>query len=462
MAANMSTPNGNDLHKWTALAEAGFDACFGPESHDHGDAFDIFSPDHPSLETTECFQNNNSELGFSQYLEDSLFSELEIPSCGEPISPIEHEFTSSDSNKEGSTTTANSPSSLFSVDTPTSQTEPQPQPQSQMINNNDADSSCSDLQDPVFNVSTSHVEDKPDHQTPSPTLAPQTPKVLPIRQPLTLPKPLALPQPLILPTPLLQTQTQAGTPTATGTKRKESPVDLELANKPKASRAGKKCVPKSCCRCKRRKAKCIRDGSGDCTSCAKAGLPCIWENVDLREKSAVSEVLETKRIAHHKAYIAAADLVAKSYGFVQESVPHANVFDGVIASLTEKRNANSDTLIQAMPTIARCVAAMGLVITIDPAQSAPILLVNQSSHTKPQLKKHLDAYERASGDMINNFRKAIVAMMTPINEWPEAQASERIELCALVLSFNFDKIIEWGASSDWAQQLVEQWEAKNN
>lgn len=269
---------------------------------------------------------------------------------------------------------------------------------------------------------------------------------------------MALPRPQ----PLLQTQTQALTPTARGTKRKESPVELELANKSKANRAGKKCVPKSCDRCRRRKAKCIRDGNGDCTSCAKAGLPCIRENVDLREKSAVSEALETKRTAHHKAYIAAADLVAKVYGFVLEPVCHANIFHGVIASLTEKRNVNSDALIQAMPTIARCVAGMELVITIDPAHSAPIPFVNQSELTKPELKKYLDAYERASGDMINHFRKAIVAMMTPINEWPDAQASERIDLCTWVSLFNFDKIIEWGASSDWAQQLVEQWEAKSN
>ncbi|KAF7547079.1 hypothetical protein G7Z17_g7990 [Cylindrodendrum hubeiense] len=241
-------------------------------------------------------------------------------------------------------------------------------------------------------------------------------------------------------------------------------VDLESANKPKVNRAGIKCVPKSCDRCKRRKAKCTKDGNGGCTSCTKAGLPCTRENMDLREKSTVSDVLETKRAAHHKAYMAAVDLVMKASDFVANPVSNSNIFDGVIASLTERRNANSDGLIQAVPTIARCVPGLGLSMSIDPGQIAPIPSANQTELTKPELKKHLDAYERASREMINNFRTAIVAMMTPINEWPIDQASsfERLELCVWVFTHNFDKIVQWGASSDWAQQLVKKWEAKNN
>ncbi|KAK7429219.1 hypothetical protein QQZ08_004229 [Neonectria magnoliae] len=222
-------------------------------------------------------------------------------------------------------------------------------------------------------------------------------------------------------------------------------------------------IPKSCLRCKTRKAKCLRDGDEDCKSCLKAGQPCVRENVDLREKTTVLASLQTKKAACHEAYTAAARLVSKAMETVLAVDLGPGVLHGAVVSLTEKRNDKAGSLMENLPTISDCLACPE--VTIDSQNITPIPAVDVAALTKPQLKKHVDSFDSAAGARIHGFRKAVVALMTACDSWPVDLLGSRHDLCVCALQGvhegSFDAMVNWGTTSEYAQKLFEENQAKN-
>ncbi|KAK7413063.1 hypothetical protein QQX98_008071 [Neonectria punicea] len=280
-------------------------------------------------------------------------------------------------------------------------------------------------------------------------------------QPILQQDELQLPQPQSKTGDFLTLVSPYLSPPFSPTKRKEAPGPDAAERSPTPKR---RCIPKSCLRCKTRKAKCLRDGDEDCKSCLKAGQPCVRENVDLREKTAVLASLQTKEVAYHKAYTAAARLVSKAMETVLSVDSGPSVLDGAVVSLTEKRNDKAGSLMENLPTIAHCLACPE--VTIDSQHIAPIPAVDVAALTKPQLKKHVDSFDAAAGARIHGFRKAVIALMTAYDSWPVDLLRSRNDLCVCALQGvhegSFDAMVDWGTTSEYAQKLFEENQAKNN